>query len=73
MADSRRTRTRAICGTVGLVCACAALTGCYHRVTRAEGFGADRITTEEPNLKQGPLDSLIFGQDKPPKRSSMPQ
>lgn len=43
--------------------AAAAAGGCYERVTRAEGFGADRISTEAPNRTQGPVDELIFGKD----------
>ena len=39
--------------------------GCYERVTRAEGFGADRISTEAPDRSQGPIDQLIFGKDQP--------
>lgn len=42
----------------------AGLSGCYQKVTRAEGFGADRISTESPNRQQGPIDQLIFGKDE---------
>lgn len=44
--------------------------GCYERVTRAEGFGADRISTEAPNRTQGPIDTLIFGKDQPTVRTT---
>lgn len=44
-----------------------AASGCYTKITRAEGFGADRISTEEPNRRQGPVDKLIFGEDQPGK------
>lgn len=44
-----------------------AASGCYTKITRAEGFGADRISTEEPDRRQGPVDKLIFGEDQPPR------
>jgi len=47
-------------GLLGLIAA----PGCYQKVTRAEGFGADRISTESPNRQQGPIDELIFGKDQ---------
>lgn len=43
--------------------------GCYQKITRAEGFGASRISTEEPDRQQGPVDKLIFGEDKPTKKT----
>jgi len=50
-------------------CACILISaaGCYKKVTRAEGFGASRISTEEPDRQQGPIDKLIFGEDQPSK------
>ena len=41
----------------------AAATGCYERVIRAEGIGADRVDTYEPNSKDEPdlLDDLMWG------------
>lgn len=59
-------------GLLGLVvlAGLAALPGCYEKVTRAEGFGADRISTETPNRQQGPIDELIFGKDPKPVRKS---
>ncbi len=47
----------------------AAATGCYERVTRAEGIGADRVDTYEPNSKGEPdlLDDLMWGK-QPPKK-----
>ena len=41
----------------------AAATGCYEHVIRAEGIGADRIDTYEPNSKGEPdvLDNIIWG------------
>lgn len=38
--------------------------GCYERVTRVEGFGAHRISTQSPDRQQGPIDELIFGKDR---------
>lgn len=56
---------------VGVACAVCggASTGCYQKVTRAEGFGASRISTEEPDRQPGAIDKLIFGQDKPSKKT----
>ncbi len=41
----------------------AAATGCYERVIRAEGIGANRVDTYEPNSKGEPdlLDDLMWG------------
>ncbi len=41
----------------------AAATGCYERVIRAEGIGANRVDTYEPNSKDEPdlLDDLMWG------------
>ena len=65
---NRRTNRAVGIGGVGLVALGAATLllsgGCYEKVTRAEGFGADRITTEDPNRNQGPVDKLIFGEDQ---------
>jgi hypothetical protein len=56
--------------TVGLAAALAvlpaALGGCYQKVTRAEGFGAERIPVEESDRPDGPIDQLLFGPQKQP-------
>ncbi len=41
----------------------AAATGCYEHVIRAEGIGANRVDTYEPNSKDEPdlLDDIIWG------------
>ena len=41
----------------------AAATGCYERVIRAEGIGANRVDTYEPNSKGEPdlLYDIIWG------------
>ncbi len=41
----------------------AAATGCYEHVIRAEGIGADRVDTYEPNSKGEPdvLDDIMWG------------
>ena len=46
----------------------AVSTGCYERVIRAEGIGADRVDTYEPNSKEEPdvLDDIMWG--KQPKK-----
>ncbi len=46
----------------------AAATGCYERVIRAEGIGANRVDTYEPNSKGEPdvLDDIMWG--KQPKK-----
>ena len=47
----------------------AAATGCYERVIRAEGIGADRVDTYEPNSRGEPdvLDDIMWGK-KPKKK-----
>ncbi len=46
----------------------AVATGCYERVIRAEGIGANRVDTYEPNSKDEPdiLDDIMWG--KQPKK-----
>lgn len=67
MAAMGRTRTKQLAigmalGVAGAgVLACSG--GCYKKVTRAEGFGADRISTEE-GRHEGPVEKVIFGEQK---------
>lgn len=49
---------------VAAVC-CA---GCYTRVTRATGFGADQYTVSEPYQESGKIDDWFWG--KPPSNRS---
>lgn len=67
--DAVRDRRKAVCVTATVIVAGAACGGCYQKITRAEGFGASRISTEEPDRQQGPVDKLIFGEDKPTKKT----
>ncbi len=59
---------RGATGVLLLLAAAGAMAGCYEKVTRVEGFGAHRISTESPNRQQGPIDELIFGKDQKPVR-----
>ncbi len=57
------------CGLVLPAIAVLALqTGCYKKVVGAEGFGADRIPVEQSDRPDGPIDKLIFGDEKKPNR-----
>ncbi len=76
--SSIRHNTRALTGpaawlpvvVVGGVCLCS-LTGCYQRVTRATGFGADQYTVSEPYQRNSAVDDWIFGkQDRTPSTGS---
>jgi len=58
-ASSRR--PAALLGVATL--ALASTAGCYSKVTHAEGFGADRITTEEGDRTNGPVEQVLFGDD----------
>lgn len=42
----KRFALRALLGGIGAI-ACMCIGGCYERVVRAEGFGADRVDTQE--------------------------
>lgn len=44
------------------------LGGCYQRVVRAKGFGADQVTVSEPYQESGKLDEWIFGSPNPANR-----
>ncbi|MBX3403665.1 MAG: hypothetical protein KF699_09685 [Phycisphaeraceae bacterium] len=48
------------------VMACCA--GCYQRVTRATGFGADQYSVSEPYQESGKIDDWFWG--KPPSSRS---
>ncbi len=52
------------------VCGMASM-GCYKKITRAEGFGADRITTEQSDLDT-PLNNAIFGKPPSARNTNMP-
>ena len=47
-------------GLVAAMCFCV-LPGCYERVTRATGFGADQYTVSEPYQRNSAVDDWIFG------------
>ncbi len=42
--------------------------GCYKRVVKAEGFGADGVTVQQPNRSDTAIDRAIFGGE--PKANS---
>jgi len=74
--SSIRHNTRALTGpaawlSIGLAagaCLCS-LTGCYQRVTRATGFGADQYTVSEPYQRNSAVDDWIFGKPQPSSSS----
>lgn len=76
--SSIRHNTRALSGpaawmAIGLVAGVfvCSLTGCYQRVTRATGFGADQYTVSEPYQRNSAVDDWIFGkQDRSPSTGS---
>jgi hypothetical protein len=48
---------------LGLALITCTLGGCYERVVRAKGFGADQYNVAEPYQESGQLDEWIFGSD----------
>lgn len=43
----------------------AGLGGCYQRVVRAKGLGADQYSVSEPYQESGKLDEWLFGSPGP--------
>jgi hypothetical protein len=48
--------------------ACLLLGGCYERVIRARGPGAERIGVSEPYQENYPIDDWLFGKPEPLKQ-----
>jgi len=74
--NNRRTQLRAtgsaaLVATFGLAICAACASGCYQRVTRASGFGADQYEVSEPYQRNSAVDDWIFGkQDRTPSSGS---
>ncbi|MEC9374709.1 MAG: hypothetical protein VYC34_12730, partial [Planctomycetota bacterium] len=49
-----------------------ALAGCYEKVTRAEGFGANYYETEPRSNTDGPVSKALFGSSDPQRTDSSP-
>ena len=47
-------------GVLAGLCVCS-MTGCYERVTRASGFGADQYQVSEPYQRNSAVDDWLFG------------
>ena len=47
----------------------AALPGCYERVVKAKGLGADSVAVSEPYQESSKLDDWIFGKEEPKSKS----
>jgi hypothetical protein len=56
----RLTRSIMMLALAGVVLACS--TGCYERVTRARGFGADQYNVSEPYYEGSRIDDWIYGE-----------
>jgi hypothetical protein len=52
-----------------LACAAAAGTGCYERVTKAKGLGADSVAVSEPYQETSKLDDWLFGKEEKKSKS----
>jgi hypothetical protein len=62
-------QSRSILAVAVALCAAAACcAGCYQRVTRATGFGADQYSVSEPYQESGKIDDWFWG--KPPTSRS---
>lgn len=55
-------------GVLAGLCACS-MTGCYERVTRATGFGADQYQVSEPYQRNSAVDDWLFGKQATSKSS----
>jgi hypothetical protein len=53
-----------LCGLVATLCVLS-MGGCYQRVVRAKGLGADNYNVSEPYQESGKLDEWIFGTPGP--------
>lgn len=55
----------------------AGLGGCYQRVVRAKGLGADQYNVSEPYQESGKVDEWLFGSPGPknarPNNTKLPQ
>ena len=67
----QRTSSRVLRVPVAMVALGAVLStvGCYERVTRASGFGADQYTVSEPYQRNSAVDDWIFGKQEPSSKS----
>jgi hypothetical protein len=67
----QRTSSRVLREPVVVVAVGAVLStvGCYERVTRATGFGADQYTVSEPYQRNSAVDDWIFGKQQPSSKS----
>ncbi len=64
MLDRLRSLRAPVCFTLG---ACAVLVvcgGCYKRVVKAEGIGADGMAVQPSNRSNSLVDKAIFGSDE---------
>lgn len=59
---SPRRSQRAACCCAALLLAALALTGCYERVVRARGPGAERVRVQDPYQQNYEVDQWLFGE-----------
>ncbi|MBX3386389.1 MAG: hypothetical protein KF768_07450 [Phycisphaeraceae bacterium] len=65
--------TRAVvllCASVILAGALAPISGCYRRVVKAKGLGADSVTVQESYQESSKLDDWLFGPEPTRSRST---
>lgn len=58
-------RAGLIASAIVVLAAVGTMGGCYQRVTRATGFGADQYQVSEPYQESGRIDDWFWG--KPPQ------
>ncbi len=73
-AKSHRTHATPLSASVVSIVLAAAmcigvLPGCYQRVTRATGFGADQYNVSEPYQRNSAVDDWLFGKQESGTRS----
>ncbi len=55
-----------------LLLSVVAMSGCYERVVKAKGLGADSVTVHDPYQENSKLDNWLFGKPDGGTRTSTP-
>lgn len=70
--NAQSTASPILIGATVLICASLALPGCYQRVVKAKGLGADSVTVQESYQESSKLDDWLFGPEVRPSSKSTP-
>lgn len=76
MRDQSIRTARIVLLAAGVTAAATFCSGCYQRVVRAKGLGADNYNVSEPYQESGKIDEWLFGSPGPknarPNNSKLP-